>query len=115
MFFGCGQETVAGRGWDRRVGGRQGFGKGRGRGNDNGEKVFAKDLDTDLEKYHMEAMQINRELCPIFNPVIRAWLCAFVCSGDFGASSRPSLFCAVIGVVLAIRWFYDEASLEDQM
>ncbi|KAE9467135.1 hypothetical protein C3L33_00954, partial [Rhododendron williamsianum] len=30
-------------------------------------------------------------------------------------SSRPSLFCAVIGVVLAIRWFYDEASLEEQM
>ncbi|KAF7149421.1 hypothetical protein RHSIM_Rhsim03G0123600 [Rhododendron simsii] len=57
------QETVAGRGWDRRGGGRQGFGRGRGRGNGNGngngEKVSAKDLDADLEKYHMEAMQIN--------------------------------------------------------
>lgn len=63
LFFGCRQETVVGRGWDRRGGGRQGFGRGRGRGNGNGngngEKVSAKDLDADLEKYHMEAMQIN--------------------------------------------------------
>lgn len=54
------QETVASRGWDRRGGGgRQGSGRGRGRGRGNGEKVSAKDLDADLEKYHMEAMQIN--------------------------------------------------------
>lgn len=60
LFFGCRQEIVTGRGWDRRGGGRQGFGRGRGRGRDNGEKVVsAKDLDADLEKYHMEAMQIN--------------------------------------------------------
>lgn len=30
-----------------------------GRGGDGSEKVSAKDLDADLEKYRMESMQIN--------------------------------------------------------
>ncbi|GMP22944.1 hypothetical protein CsSME_00000728 [Camellia sinensis var. sinensis] len=55
------QERVAGRGWDRRGGGGggRGFGRGRGRGRGHGEKVSAEALDADLEKYHIEAMQIN--------------------------------------------------------
>ncbi|KAF3433743.1 hypothetical protein FNV43_RR24846 [Rhamnella rubrinervis] len=40
---------------------RGGFGRGQGRrqGRNHGEKVTAKDLDAELEKYHLEAMQIN--------------------------------------------------------
>lgn len=33
--------------------------RGRGRGIGHGEKVSAEDLDADLEKYHVEAMQTN--------------------------------------------------------
>ena len=43
----------------RQRGGGRGFGKGHGRGKGHGEKVTAKDLDADLEKYHAEAMQTN--------------------------------------------------------
>ncbi|KAI8029522.1 THO complex subunit 4A [Camellia lanceoleosa] len=54
------QERVAGRGWDRQGGGGgRGFGRGRGRGRGHGEKVSAEALDADLEKYHIEAMQIK--------------------------------------------------------
>ncbi|CAL5363603.1 unnamed protein product [Camellia sinensis] len=41
------------------AGGGRGFGRGRGRGRGHGEKVSAEALDADLEKYHIEAMQIN--------------------------------------------------------
>lgn len=53
------QERVAGRGRDRGGSGR-GFGRGRGRGGSGpGQKLSTEDLDADLEKYHLEAMQIN--------------------------------------------------------
>ncbi|XP_077232885.1 THO complex subunit 4B-like [Tasmannia lanceolata] len=41
-----------GRGWGR-------GGRGRGRGGRGDQVVSAKDLDAELEKYHLEAMQIN--------------------------------------------------------
>ncbi|XP_059628167.1 THO complex subunit 4B-like isoform X2 [Cornus florida] len=54
------QERVSGRGLDRGGGGGgRGFGRGRGRGGGRGENLSAKDLDADLEKYHLEAMQLN--------------------------------------------------------
>nr|XP_043637306.1 THO complex subunit 4A-like isoform X2 [Erigeron canadensis] len=40
-------------------GGGGGRGRGRGRGGERGEKVSAKDLDADLEKYHAGAMQTD--------------------------------------------------------
>ncbi|XP_061373208.1 THO complex subunit 4A-like isoform X5 [Gastrolobium bilobum] len=43
-----------------RLGGRgPGIQRGRGRGRGRGEKLSAEDLDTELEKYHAEGMQLN--------------------------------------------------------
>ncbi|KAK9283635.1 hypothetical protein L1049_011885 [Liquidambar formosana] len=57
------QERVGARGWVRGrgsgSGGSRGYGRGRGQGRGRGEKVSAEDLDADLEKYHLESMQIN--------------------------------------------------------
>lgn len=56
-LLSCGQ----GRGGEfRKPGGRgQGIQRGRERGRGRGEKISAEDLDTDLEKYHAEAMELN--------------------------------------------------------
>ncbi|XP_052185797.1 THO complex subunit 4A-like isoform X1 [Diospyros lotus] len=53
-----GRGGASGRGRGGRSGGR-GFGRGRGRGRGRGEKISAEDLDSDLEKYHSEAMQTD--------------------------------------------------------
>ncbi|CAK9176487.1 unnamed protein product [Ilex paraguariensis] len=58
------RRQVAGRGWDH-LGSGGGHGRGRGQGRGLGqrrgheEKISAEDLDAELEKYHLEAMQIN--------------------------------------------------------
>ncbi|XWS28865.1 hypothetical protein CRYUN_Cryun25bG0108300 [Craigia yunnanensis] len=57
-----GSSNGAPRGGQGRGGGfgrQRGGAEGRGRGKGHGEKVSAEDLDTDLEKYHSEAMQTN--------------------------------------------------------
>lgn len=58
------QEASGGRGW-LRGGGALAFGKvhgqrrGRGQGKGQGEKISMEELDAELEKYHLDAMQIK--------------------------------------------------------
>lgn len=55
------QGQAAGYRGSARGGFGRGFGRGRGhrQGRNHDEKVTTKDLDAELEKYHLEAMQIN--------------------------------------------------------
>ncbi|GAV76081.1 RRM_1 domain-containing protein [Cephalotus follicularis] len=58
--FRSGQERVVARGWARDSGGvGGGSARGRGRVRRRGEKVSVEDLDAELERYHVEALQIN--------------------------------------------------------
>ena len=76
-LFSSGQGRVGtfGRPGGRGQGIQRGRGRGRGQGGGHHEKLSAEDLDTDLEKYHAEAMQLNwrNHQCSIFL-LLHLWL-----------------------------------------
>lgn len=59
MSLHSGQENFGARGWGR--GHDRGFARGQRKrpGRQHGEKLTAEELDSELEKYHLEAMKIK--------------------------------------------------------